>query len=320
MKALVTGSSGHLGEALVRTLRGAGHNVLGLDILPSPYTDRVGSITDRATVRQCMADIEVVFHAATLHKPHVVTHSRQDFVDTNVTGTLTLLEEAVAAGRKDLHFHQHDQRARRCAGAGTRGAGGLDHRRRRAGTQEHLRSHQGRGGGSLPALPPQPGPGLSGVENVALFPGRRRQRGGPRRPMPTRTSRPTSSFTAAETWPTSSKRTCWRPNAQRKSALRATSSRLRRLSHTGISRTCAAMAAAVIGRLYPEAETLYRQRGWRLPAAIDRVYVNARRAPGSRVATTLRLRPSARMPEIRPRAHKSPDPPRRRKRVSCRDL
>jgi UDP-glucose 4-epimerase len=37
-------------------------------------------------------------HAATLHKPHVGSHSRQAFVETNITGTLTLLEEAVAAG------------------------------------------------------------------------------------------------------------------------------------------------------------------------------------------------------------------------------
>jgi len=40
----------------------------------------------------------VVLHAATLHKPHLATHSRQEFVDVNVTGTLNLLEEAVAAG------------------------------------------------------------------------------------------------------------------------------------------------------------------------------------------------------------------------------
>jgi nucleoside-diphosphate-sugar epimerase len=33
-----------------------------------------------------------------LHKPHVVTHTMQDFVDTNITGTMVLLEEAVAAG------------------------------------------------------------------------------------------------------------------------------------------------------------------------------------------------------------------------------
>jgi UDP-glucose 4-epimerase len=39
-----------------------------------------------------------VVHTATLHKPHVMSHPRQAFVDTNVTGTLVLLEEAVAAG------------------------------------------------------------------------------------------------------------------------------------------------------------------------------------------------------------------------------
>jgi nucleoside-diphosphate-sugar epimerase len=45
-----------------------------------------------------MAGVRRVFHAATLHKPHVATHSRQAFVDTNITGTLNLLEEAVTAG------------------------------------------------------------------------------------------------------------------------------------------------------------------------------------------------------------------------------
>jgi len=45
-----------------------------------------------------LQDVKVVFHTATLHKPHVGTHSLQQFVDTNVTGTLNLLEEAVAAG------------------------------------------------------------------------------------------------------------------------------------------------------------------------------------------------------------------------------
>ena len=45
-----------------------------------------------------MAGVQAVFHTATLHKPHVATHSRQDFVATNITGTLNLLEEAVAAG------------------------------------------------------------------------------------------------------------------------------------------------------------------------------------------------------------------------------
>ena len=98
MKVVVTGSSGHLGEALVRTLKELGYQVAGLDILESPFTTRVGSISDRSWVRRCLQDVQQVFHAATLHKPHVATHSRQDFLDTNLTGTLNLLEEASATG------------------------------------------------------------------------------------------------------------------------------------------------------------------------------------------------------------------------------
>src|SRR3954451_12587306 len=98
MKIIVTGSSGHLGEALVRTLQGTTHEVVGVDRTASPFTERVGTITDRDFVRRCVQGMAAVMHAATLHKPHVATHARQDFVDTNITGTLNLLEEAVAAG------------------------------------------------------------------------------------------------------------------------------------------------------------------------------------------------------------------------------
>jgi UDP-glucose 4-epimerase len=104
MKALVTGSSGHLGEALMRTLAARGDDAIGLDILASPYTTHVGSVADRDMVRAAMTGAEVVFHAATLHKPHVATHTRQDFIDTNITGTLNLLEEAVAAGVRAFVF------------------------------------------------------------------------------------------------------------------------------------------------------------------------------------------------------------------------
>src|SRR4051812_37545878 len=97
-RILVTGSAGHLGEALVRALRGSGHDTVGLDLVESAHTDVVASVTDRAAVRAAVAGADAVLHAATLHKPHVMSHSRQEFVDTNVTGTLVLLEEAVAAG------------------------------------------------------------------------------------------------------------------------------------------------------------------------------------------------------------------------------
>lgn len=97
-RVLVTGTAGHLGEALARVLRAQGREVVGLDLLDSPFTTVSGSVADRHLVRTCLAGVSAVVHAATLHKPHVGSHGRQAFVDTNVTGALALLEEAAAAG------------------------------------------------------------------------------------------------------------------------------------------------------------------------------------------------------------------------------
>jgi nucleoside-diphosphate-sugar epimerase len=98
MRILVTGSSGHLGEALMRVLGERDHDPVGLDVLDSPFTTVVGSVADRECVRRCLTGVEAIVHTATLHKPHVRSHGRTEFVETNITGTLNLLEEAVAAG------------------------------------------------------------------------------------------------------------------------------------------------------------------------------------------------------------------------------
>jgi UDP-glucose 4-epimerase len=98
MKILITGSAGHLGEALMRVLRASAQSAVGLDLKPSPYTDHVGSICDPPFVRRCVQGIDAIIHTATLHKPHIATHTRQNFIDTNITGTLNLLEAAAAAG------------------------------------------------------------------------------------------------------------------------------------------------------------------------------------------------------------------------------
>ena len=83
-----------MGEGLARTLIQNNIKYIGIDIKPSKFTTHIGSITDREFVSALMKNVDFVLHTATLHKPHVVTHSRQDFVDTNITGTLNLLEEA----------------------------------------------------------------------------------------------------------------------------------------------------------------------------------------------------------------------------------
>tara|TARA_B100000678_G_scaffold133234_1_gene111288 strand:+ start:10412 stop:11407 length:996 start_codon:yes stop_codon:yes gene_type:complete len=104
MTYLVTGSSGHLGEALVRVLRSKGEAVRSIDVKQGAFTDLVGHIADTDLVTTAMSGVRHVLHAATLHKPHVKTHSPQDFIDTNISGTQTLLDAAVRQGVESFVF------------------------------------------------------------------------------------------------------------------------------------------------------------------------------------------------------------------------
>ncbi|KAL2024221.1 hypothetical protein VTK56DRAFT_9377 [Thermocarpiscus australiensis] len=96
---LVTGSAGHLGRALMLALPDLGYAPLGIDIKPSETTTLVGSVTDAAFLAHVFSahPIAHVIHAATLHKPHVVSHTKNDFVQTNIAGTLALLECATTS-------------------------------------------------------------------------------------------------------------------------------------------------------------------------------------------------------------------------------
>lgn len=80
----------------MRVLEGSDREAVGLDVLESPFTTHVGSIADATFVHECMQGIDFVLHTATLHKPHVATHTKQAFIDTNISGTLNILEAAVA--------------------------------------------------------------------------------------------------------------------------------------------------------------------------------------------------------------------------------
>jgi nucleoside-diphosphate-sugar epimerase len=51
-----------------------------------------------------MHGITHVLHTATLHKPHVATHENQQFIDTNITGTLNLLEASVENNVRSFIF------------------------------------------------------------------------------------------------------------------------------------------------------------------------------------------------------------------------
>lgn len=98
MNVLLTGSSGWLGRALARRLRSEGKRVTGLDVVPGPDTEILGSVHDKMLVEKAFSGgVDAVIHAGALHKPDIVRYPPQAFVDVNVTGTLILLEAAKRA-------------------------------------------------------------------------------------------------------------------------------------------------------------------------------------------------------------------------------
>lgn len=99
---LVTGSAGHLGHALMLELSTFGYTPFGIDILESEHTSAVGSVSDRGFIENIFKKnpfLRYVLHTATLHKPHVGSHSKENFLETNIKGTLVLLEEASKTNR-----------------------------------------------------------------------------------------------------------------------------------------------------------------------------------------------------------------------------
>lgn len=106
MRVLLTGSSGWLGRYLAPLLSRNGHAVTGVDVVPGAYTQIIGSVADRPFIERTMAEhgIEAIIHSGALHKPDIVRYPRQSFIDVNVSGTLNLIEAAVAAGNDRFLF------------------------------------------------------------------------------------------------------------------------------------------------------------------------------------------------------------------------
>lgn len=107
MHVVLSGSSGWLGRWLAPMLRAQGHQVTGVDPAPGPHTQVVGSVHERGVVERAFkaaGRVDAVIHAGALHKPDIVRHPPQAFIDVNVTGTQNLLQAASAAGASRFVF------------------------------------------------------------------------------------------------------------------------------------------------------------------------------------------------------------------------
>lgn len=126
MKLLITGGAGFIGSAVVRLAIAQGHSVINLDALTyAACLDNVASVADHPayTFEQAnicdSAALETIFNR---HTPDAVMHLAAEshvdrsidgpgtFINTNITGTYTLLEAAraywVGAGRPEtFRFH-----------------------------------------------------------------------------------------------------------------------------------------------------------------------------------------------------------------------
>lgn len=104
MKILVTGTSGHLGEAIARTFLKQGIEYIGVDLKHSDYTHQVGDLSNKSFVERIVNDVDYIIHSATLHKPHVATHTKEKFIHSNILSTLNLLEASRIKGVKGFIF------------------------------------------------------------------------------------------------------------------------------------------------------------------------------------------------------------------------
>ncbi len=113
-KVMVTGADGFIGSHLTELLVASGHDVRAfcyynsfnswgwLDTLDKQVLDQIdvftGDIRDPNGVRKSMEGIETVYHLAALIAIPFSYHSPDSYVDTNIKGTLNVLQAAKDLG------------------------------------------------------------------------------------------------------------------------------------------------------------------------------------------------------------------------------
>ncbi len=105
MKVLVTGGTGFTGKALVKRLLDEGHEVVALDYQEGIKTKElsdwgakviIGSVTDKAVLKEAMQGVQVVQHLAAAFRELDVPNEYYD--EVNVQGARNTLESAEEAG------------------------------------------------------------------------------------------------------------------------------------------------------------------------------------------------------------------------------
>lgn len=110
MKAIVTGADGFIGSHLVEELVKEGHKVRAfvfynsfnswgwLDALPKEILNEIeifsGDVRDPNGVRTALKNADTIFHLAALIAIPYSYHSPDSYVDTNIKGTLNILQAA----------------------------------------------------------------------------------------------------------------------------------------------------------------------------------------------------------------------------------
>ncbi|MCB9812860.1 MAG: NAD-dependent epimerase/dehydratase family protein [Pseudomonadales bacterium] len=107
MRIIVTGGSGFLGTHMIRALKNEGHEVKNIDLRPSRDNDVntiIADIRNTDLMKQHIKDAEVVFHFAGLIEAGESVKFPQKYVDTNISGTISVLEAMRVNNIKTIIF------------------------------------------------------------------------------------------------------------------------------------------------------------------------------------------------------------------------
>jgi len=107
-KVLITGGSGFLGINMVRHLLNHGvTDITSLDLEPFDYPEKdkinavIGDIRDKAMVKKCMQDVELVIHCAAA----LPLYTEEEIMTTDVDGSRNLIEAAYDGKTVERFIH-----------------------------------------------------------------------------------------------------------------------------------------------------------------------------------------------------------------------